>query len=131
MDSQFETSLMDAVVRQFFENPPIVGQTSDGQIVTIPSRPTPVQVVAARLLSEKNAELLDAIMAAIDVDVLAGLVAAEVAKVLTAPEQRGMWASQTQTPAARKQLRERIDNRLVELMAQDVYARFKAAEEPQ
>lgn len=127
IDEHFEAQLMQAIVRQFFENPPVVGTLPDGTYVNIPPRTTPAQAVAARLLSDKNAELLDSIMEAIDLDVFAASVAAEVLKTLTAPENPHGYGRDSGAEA-RKRLKDRVDNRLVELMAQDMYARMKDEE---
>ena len=126
----FEAQFMQAIVRQFFENPPLFGTLPDGQVVNIPPRTTPVQAVAGKLLSEKNAELLEAIMDAVDIDVLAHGVADEVLKVLKAPEPIG-YGLYDRSPAAaiRKRLKEKVDARLVELIAQDIHARMKADDE--
>lgn len=124
----FETLLLQAVVRQFFENPPMFGTTLDGQPINIPARATPAQEVAARLLNAKNAELLDAIVEAIDLDVLAGQVASQVLATLKLPERTYGGYDSSPTAKIRERLKERVDNRLVELMAQDIHARMKADE---
>lgn len=127
INDQFEAQLMQAVVRQFFENPPIVGTLPDGQYVNIQPRSTPAQVVTAQLLTERNGELLAAIMAAVDVDVLAQGVAAEVLKTLTRPDNRYGY-DRTAASELRKRLKEKVDARLVELLAQEMFAQMKADE---
>lgn len=119
----FESELLQAVVRQFFENPPVHATTPEGQPLYIPARSTPAQAVAARLLVEKNSELLNAIMESIDVEEFAEKVAANVLTVLLEPENR-YYVNSTPGAEARKRLKERVDARLVELLAQDLYSRI-------
>jgi len=127
ISEQFEAQLMQAIVRQFFENPAVVGTMSDGTIFNVPARPTPASAVAANLLSQKNEELLKAIMDAIDIDVLAEAVAVNVQKTLLASENRYGFSNDPSVEI-RKRLKEQIDSRLVELMAQDLYKKMQKEE---
>lgn len=127
MIDQFGDRLLDAVVRQFFENPPVFGTLSDGTPVNIPTRSTPVQLVAARLLQEKNGELIDAILEAVDTDDLADLVAKKLYELIQ-PRERSHWTSDP-NEKRRATLQEKVDARLVELIAQDTYAKMKSQED--
>jgi hypothetical protein len=131
----FLDQIMRAIVQQFFEAPQIIvypTSTDQPYIPPPPQRSTPVQVVTERLLTDKQAELLDAIMEKIDLDALAEGVAAKVSQTLLATDPTrpsyGWTKTEQAQVRARQELRERIDSRLVELLAQDMFASIKSAE---
>ncbi len=116
----FVDQIMRAIVNQFFENPQIV--VTDGSPF-VPPRSTPSQVVAARLLQEKQGELLDAIMERLDVDTFAETVAQRAVQVLTTrPSAYGY--NSAPDDVRRRELQKRVDERLVELMAADLFAKM-------
>lgn len=123
----FLDQIMRAIVTQFFESPEIRVPMEGGAY--IPPRSTPAQVVTARLLSDKQGELLDKIMEKIDLDIVAEGVAKAVLAVLTKPEPTTSYSyRQDAGVQARKNLKERVDNRLVELLAADLFAKMKQEE---
>lgn len=124
-DEKFENLLMQAIVTQFFENPPMYAYLQDGQQVAMTHRVTPVQAVAERVLVAKNDELLTAIVAALDLDEFATKVSAIVIKELTGSTS-GFHQDAYRNAARQKAIREKVDERLVELLAADIHAKMKA-----
>ncbi len=120
----FVDQIMRSIVNQFFENPQII--VTDGSPY-VQSRSTPSQVVAGRLLVEKQGELIDKIMERIDLDDFAEKVAQKVITVLTAPEARyGGFNDPDQN--RRAEIKKKVDGRLVELMAQRMFNKMQPAE---
>lgn len=114
----FVDQIMRAIVNQFFENPQII---TDGTNGYIPQRSTPSQVVASRLLGEKQGELIDKIMERIDLDVFANQVAEKAIAILLAPNSTG-WMRRDVNDVRRDEIKKRVDSRLVELLAADMFA---------
>ena len=121
-----DKAFTDAIVQQFFQGSE---SFTDANGIFHPARPAPLTIVVNDMLSKNQSELLQAIVDAIDTDVLVDKIAERVIETLSKKPNESIYHSATAEERIVKKVQGDIHARFVELMAQKMFDDMQKVED--